>query len=82
MMVQYCALSMAIYGHVFLHPNISVLCPLLSGVPGVKPERMSEAMPVQHCALSLYGHVCLHPNVSVYCVSPTRCPRGEARANE
>ena len=36
----------------------------LLGVPGVKPERMSEAMTVQHCALSLVGEPIMYPKIN------------------
>ncbi|XP_071479201.1 S-adenosyl-L-methionine-dependent tRNA 4-demethylwyosine synthase TYW1-like [Diadema antillarum] len=34
------------------------------GVPGVKPERMGEAMKVQHCALSLVGEPIMYPKIN------------------
>ncbi|XP_033628293.1 S-adenosyl-L-methionine-dependent tRNA 4-demethylwyosine synthase TYW1-like [Asterias rubens] len=34
------------------------------GVPGVKPERMAEAMQVQHCALSLVGEPIMYPEIN------------------
>ncbi|XP_022095801.1 S-adenosyl-L-methionine-dependent tRNA 4-demethylwyosine synthase-like [Acanthaster planci] len=34
------------------------------GVPGVKPERMAEAMNVQHCALSLVGEPIMYPEIN------------------
>eukprot|EP00057_Strongylocentrotus_purpuratus_P019220 XP_011673694.1 PREDICTED: S-adenosyl-L-methionine-dependent tRNA 4-demethylwyosine synthase [Strongylocentrotus purpuratus] len=34
------------------------------GVPGVKPERMKEAMKAQHCALSLVGEPIMYPKIN------------------
>ncbi|XP_035221680.1 S-adenosyl-L-methionine-dependent tRNA 4-demethylwyosine synthase TYW1-like isoform X2 [Stegodyphus dumicola] len=34
------------------------------GVPGVKPERLSEGMEVKHCALSLVGEPIMYPEIN------------------
>lgn len=34
------------------------------GVPGVKPERLSEGMHVKHCALSLVGEPIMYPEIN------------------
>ena len=34
---------------------------LVTGIPGVKLERLLEAMTVQHCALSLMGEPIVYP---------------------
>ncbi|GAB6018559.1 S-adenosyl-L-methionine-dependent tRNA 4-demethylwyosine synthase [Chamberlinius hualienensis] len=36
------------------------------GVPGVQPERMKEAMKVQHCALSLVGEPIMYPEINKF----------------
>ncbi len=36
----------------------------MRGVPGVKPERMAEAMDVKHCALSLVGEPIMYPEIN------------------
>ncbi|XP_035690787.1 S-adenosyl-L-methionine-dependent tRNA 4-demethylwyosine synthase TYW1-like isoform X2 [Branchiostoma floridae] len=36
------------------------------GVPGVKPERLAEAMDVQHCALSLVGEPIMYPQINTF----------------
>jgi tRNA wybutosine-synthesizing protein 1 len=37
---------------------------LISGVPGVLPERFAEGMDVKHCALSLVGEPIMYPEIS------------------
>ncbi|XP_065190544.1 S-adenosyl-L-methionine-dependent tRNA 4-demethylwyosine synthase TYW1-like isoform X1 [Sycon ciliatum] len=37
------------------------------GVPGVKPERFSEAHNIQHCALSLVGEPIMYPEINELC---------------
>jgi tRNA wybutosine-synthesizing protein 1 len=39
---------------------------LLSGVPGVLPERLAEGMDVKHCALSLVGEPIMYPEISSF----------------
>ena len=39
-------------------------CVSPSGVPGVKPERMTEGMHAQHCALSLVGEPIMYPEIN------------------
>jgi len=34
------------------------------GIPGVKPERLEEAMNVKHCALSLVGEPIMYPHIN------------------
>ncbi|KAI8507493.1 S-adenosyl-L-methionine-dependent tRNA 4-demethylwyosine synthase [Branchiostoma belcheri] len=36
------------------------------GVPGVKAERLAEAMDVQHCALSLVGEPIMYPQINMF----------------
>ncbi len=38
----------------------------MRGVPGVRPERMEEAMSVKHCALSLVGEPIMYPKINEY----------------
>ena len=39
----------------------------MRGVPGVKPERMAEAIDVKHCALSLVGEPIMYPEINELC---------------
>lgn len=39
---------------------------LLSGVPGVKPERFEEGLEVKHCALSLVGEPIMYPEINTF----------------
>ncbi|CAI7774193.1 unnamed protein product [Closterium sp. NIES-53] len=36
----------------------------MKGVPGVKPERLAEAMTPRHCALSLVGEPIMYPHIN------------------
>jgi len=36
------------------------------GVPGVKPDRLQEAMKIRHCALSLVGEPIMYPFINEY----------------
>jgi len=36
----------------------------MKGVPGVKPERLAEAMRIKHCALSLVGEPIMYPKIN------------------
>ncbi|GJP48014.1 hypothetical protein CLOM_g7255 [Closterium sp. NIES-68] len=36
----------------------------MKGVPGVKPERLAEAMSPRHCALSLVGEPIMYPHIN------------------
>ncbi|XP_025091958.1 S-adenosyl-L-methionine-dependent tRNA 4-demethylwyosine synthase-like [Pomacea canaliculata] len=36
------------------------------GVPGVKPERLAEALEPQHCALSLVGEPIMYPEINAF----------------
>ena len=37
---------------------------LLSGVPGVQPERLAEGKEPKHCALSLVGEPIMYPEIN------------------
>jgi tRNA wybutosine-synthesizing protein 1 len=39
---------------------------LLSGVPGVKPERLEEGLQPMHCALSLVGEPIMYPEINAF----------------
>ena len=44
--------------------NIINIMILIIGIPGVKSERLLEAMTVQHCALSLVGEPIMYPEIN------------------
>jgi len=42
------------------------LIKIMTGVPGVKKERLNEAKTIKHCALSLVGEPIMYPHINEY----------------
>ena len=47
-------------------PVYLLFVPVCAGVPGVKADRLAEAMEPQHCALSLVGEPIMYPEINAF----------------